>query len=125
MWPFTKKKQDHTISFLQMELDREKASYGWKQEMEDMKVERDARLVAEDMFQQWLRSYQEGSRNPNIPEKWRGMGMVIQKPVRCILTVYPDQKPKYDSDGYQKLIKTEYKRLKEEFFTHSTLIHGC
>lgn len=81
----------------------ETESYKWKQGWEDRRVEIDARSVAEDLFHQWLADQPQDT------------GILVQKPVRCTITQYPGCEPKYDSEGYQKLIRKIFKSMQDDY----------
>lgn len=101
MWNlFGRKKKEVVPIFLEMQLRREQASYIWEQEMEDQQCERDARHEARDMFEQWR-------ADPN--------GILVAKPIRCILTVYLGQKAKYDNEEYNELRRRYFKEMKGDY----------
>ncbi len=80
------------------------------QDFDDAKLEREARQVAWDMFDQWQ----------------KGNCIIIQKPITMFIKEHYPLKSRYDSESYSTLVKKEFEKLKEDYIQkYGNPRNGC
>lgn len=103
-------KPTNNINYLMFDLEREKLNNKWKQKREDRQFERDARTVA---FDNWMQ-YQKMSDFIFNGVNYGKINMIISKPIRFTYCIYDEDTAKYKSSDFDKMVKDEFEKIKEE-----------
>lgn len=101
-----KHKRRPTLYWPLVQLEMERETYHWKQEMADRKLDRCVERVAQDALYQWL----------SFP-----YGIIVLHPCTCIITEYPGQKAKYTSESYHRAIRDRLRELKDDYIVDLTI----